>query len=176
MNPSPHTCFSAVDAPFEDQHLTISCSWEEDVIVVSLAGGLVGRTSGDLFDALTRLVKCGARKLILDVSRVRVANRAGLRSFIVTAKMLQSNGGQMRIVGARAGVLDALEGLSLGHLIHLDETRTKAEVALARLGGIDTGASSSETISGYESTKAVQRFSHVDVLRSSPTWERDNVA
>lgn len=126
MNIETNLDFEASVQPFEDQHLAISFFKVRDIFVVELSGGIVGRTAGDLLDALTHLVDWGCKKLILDVSNVRVVNRAGLRGVVVAAKMLQTSVGEMRICGAHGDVQRAFSDLYLRHLIHLDPDRNAA--------------------------------------------------
>lgn len=175
MTTSKQTPHDAFDAFLEDQHLAISFSEEDGVFVVTLVGGLVASTSGAMVDALTQLVAWGAKKMLLDLSRVRIMTRAGLRGITVPAKMLQFSGGQMRIFGATDHVRDILENLSMPHLIHLHHTRAEAEAALAQLRVAPSRAHISSAQKGPVAHIVLQSLKPA-LGASIPVQERDDAA
>ncbi len=131
MNNRPTDCREASQAD-ADHKLEISFSSDGNILVVALAGSIVSKTAGALLDTLADLVVNGNRKLILDVSEVKTTSRAGLRGIVVTARLLQVGGGQMRICGAAGDTLAALHNLSLPHLIHIDRSRAEARCRLSQ--------------------------------------------
>ncbi len=113
------------------QELAMRYFKSDGIVVAELSGDIVGGTSGELLDALVELVACGSKGLILDVSAVREISRAGLRGIVVAGKLLQVAGGQMRICGASGQVHRALYGLSLKHLIQIENDLGNAKASLA---------------------------------------------
>lgn len=130
MNTMPRDIHAAAQ-PGADHELEIGISSDGDVLVVALAGSIVGKTAGDLLDRLVDLVVSGNRKLILDVSETQAMSRAGVRGIVVTSRMLEVKGGRMRICGAVGDTLAALRDHSLQHLIHIDKSRAEARRRLA---------------------------------------------
>jgi anti-anti-sigma factor len=96
------------------------------ITFVYLNGEIKSTTSGEVMDALAGLVKGGSNKLLLNIKDVAFISSAGLRSILVTAKLLQSSDGQMRICGANGSVKKVLETSGFTSLVNLYSDESEA--------------------------------------------------
>ncbi len=96
--------------------MLVSARTHYDMQILDISGDVDRHSAGRLYDALVAEIMRG-RKIIVDVSRVRLVTHAGARGFIVAAKLLRLKGGQMRICGASALVRDQLQGFGFDHLV-----------------------------------------------------------
>ena len=81
--------------------MQVSTTSYRGIEVVSIAGVIDSRATGPLCDTLVESVRAGDGMLIVDLSAVHLATRAGVRCFVVAAKLCESAGGAMRICGAQ---------------------------------------------------------------------------
>ena len=99
------------------------------ITFVYLDGEIKSTTSGEVMDALAGLVKGGSNKLLLNIKDVAFISSAGLRSILVTAKLLQNSDGQMRICGANRSVKKVLETSGFTSLVNLYSDESEALAA-----------------------------------------------
>src|SRR5262245_54192120 len=101
----------------------------QDVLVVDLAGRLESRTAGPASTELTKIAQGNDRKVLLNVERLEYVSSAGLRAILVAAKLLQVNGGSIRICGANATVKRVMEVSGFHSLLHLHDSEKQALAA-----------------------------------------------
>lgn len=99
------------------------------ITFVYLNGEIKSTTSGEVMDTLVGLVKGGSNKLLLNIKGVAFISSAGLRSILVTAKLLQNSDGQMRICGANGSVKNVLETSGFTSLVNLYSDESEALAA-----------------------------------------------
>lgn len=117
--------------------MKISRTAIDDFLIVEIEGILDGNAAGPLSDTLVDAVSDGWKKLIVNLACVPHATHAGVRGLIVTAKLLKSGRGEMRICGANAATEALLRGLGFHHLLKCDPT---VEVSmLAMFASVDHG-------------------------------------
>jgi anti-sigma B factor antagonist len=88
---------------------------DPDIDVVELIGTLrIGSTLSWIETDLRRLISEGSRKLIIDVSRLRYADSAGIGLFITVNGAMEQAGGGMRISGANGEVAKSF------NIVHID--------------------------------------------------------
>lgn len=142
--PAPRDRGTAGDEP----RLDVFLAHADDVLVATIHGDLVGRTTGILKEALREPISDGTRKLIVELSAVRTVTRAGLGGLIVASKLMQVDGGSLRICGADREAAKLLSGLHLDHLIRLDGSHQDSLNALSEVGSrfdpVDTALSMAE--------------------------------
>jgi len=112
--------------------MQVSTTSYRGIEVVSIAGVIDSRATGPLCDTLVESVRAGDGMLIVDLSAVHLATRAGVRCFVVAAKLCESAGGAMRICGAHKPIGIVLRNLGFNHLIKQDRTMAESIGALVR--------------------------------------------
>jgi anti-sigma B factor antagonist len=94
---------------------------EPDIDVVELIGNLNhGHTLGTIEIAIRRLIREGARKLIIDVSQLRFADSAGIGMFISMNGEMEQAGGRMRIAGATCMLAKSFVMVHMDRVIRMD--------------------------------------------------------
>lgn len=114
--------------------LLVTCVIEGGVWIASLKGDLDNHTTGIIFGALTGAPRRSCSAMLVDMTDIRTVTRAGLRSLVVAAKLVQVSGGRMRIVVTNAEIERHIRGLSLNHLMVVDRSYGAAWRALAKSG------------------------------------------
>lgn len=99
------------------------------VTTLALAGRLDGISSPALETKIDGLVAAGARRLIIDGTRLAYVSSAGLRVFLSTAKKLRTAGGSVAFAALQPSVYEVFE-LS-GFTVFL-ETHPTLSAAVAR--------------------------------------------
>src|SRR5215468_10852098 len=94
----------------------------KDVLVVDMIGRLESRTAGPVSTELTRIVQGGDRKVLLNVDKLEYVSSAGLRAILVAAKLVQVNGGAIKICRANPTVARVMEVSGFSSLLQLFET------------------------------------------------------
>ena len=83
---------------------------DQDTVVVTLRGRLLlGTGCADLETLILRLVGRGAKILVFDLTEVSHMDSTGMGRFIEAYRLLQSIGGQMRMVAGTGGVRDMFQ-------------------------------------------------------------------
>jgi anti-sigma B factor antagonist len=68
-----------------------------DVVILSFSGRILDEeANAEITRKMTSLITDGARKVIVDLGRVRLINSRGLSTLISVVKAMQSNGGDVR--------------------------------------------------------------------------------
>ncbi|MEM6467622.1 MAG: STAS domain-containing protein [Pseudomonadota bacterium] len=87
---------------------------------VKLYGRLDSQSAGPIYDTLVGLGSLGPGKVIVNMSSVTVATRAGCKGLIVAAKMLHARTGQkLSIYGASGQVGTVLDQSGYEHLMEV---------------------------------------------------------
>ncbi len=91
---------------------------EPDITVMDLTGRLTSRglTLREVERAIEERIEQGARKLVLDLSKVDFVDSSGVGMLVVVARAIEQAGGRMVIAGA-AGTLKRILGT-----VHLERT------------------------------------------------------
>jgi anti-sigma B factor antagonist len=91
---------------------------EPDITVMDLTGRLTsqGLTLGEVERAIKQRIEQGARKLVLDLSKVDFVDSSGVGKLVVVVSAMEQAGGRIVIAGA-AGTLKRILGT-----IHLERT------------------------------------------------------
>ncbi len=79
------------------------------VTIVGFEGKLDTNTSPDAEVHLKKTLDDGAKKILVDFSRLDFVSSAGLRVLLSTAKRLESSGGALRICGLNETVSEIFE-------------------------------------------------------------------
>lgn len=105
--------------------MEIATRTENDVTLVTLAGSLDSNTSPRAQAALDGILAGGARKVVLDLSRVDYISSAGLRVMLATAKRL-SAGGALRLFGLNETVREVFDISGFSTFLAVFATETDA--------------------------------------------------
>jgi anti-sigma B factor antagonist len=99
--------------------------------LLALNGRLVlGRESQQFEKQVEELAKAGKLKLILDLSQVPYVDSAGLGALVGCNSKVKNAGGEMRLVGVEARVLQLLKLAFLDSIFAIDLTVADASKAL----------------------------------------------
>jgi anti-sigma B factor antagonist len=80
---------------------------DPDIIVVELAGRLtLGRASGQIETSVQKILGEGARKVVLDLSKVDYIDSTGIGKIAYVFGKITQCGAQARVAGARGLVMD----------------------------------------------------------------------
>lgn len=99
--------------------------------IIAVSGVIDSTGAGRLLDALVEGTLNGGHKLIVDLSDVTTLTRAGVRGFVVAAKLSITAGGTMRICGAAPSVEKVLRGLGYSYLLRFDRSVDASIAALS---------------------------------------------
>ena len=89
--------------------MNISSREVGDAIVVMVEGNLDTNTSPDAQNYLDQLVNSGTQKILISFESTNYVSSAGLRVVLATAKLLNKNGGDLRLCNLSATVHDVFE-------------------------------------------------------------------
>ena len=101
-----------------------------DVLIADMVGRLDSRTAGPASTELNKLAQ-GNVKLVLNMHGLEYISSAGLRAILVAAKLVQVNGGAMKICEANATVKRVMEVSGMSSLLRLYDTEKDAIAAFA---------------------------------------------
>jgi anti-anti-sigma factor len=68
---------------------------KDGLTIVEIAGRMDAVTTGEIESCLIELVERGETKLLFNLGALEYVSSAGLRTFLVTAKRLKAQGGEM---------------------------------------------------------------------------------
>ncbi len=101
---------------------------EGDVLVVLVDGGLDSTTSGELDEAVGRLIDTGLGKVVLDCEKLDFISSRGLTSLLLLHKRASKMGGDVKLANVHHFVADVLRTMHLDKVFSL-----YPDVAQARL-------------------------------------------
>lgn len=88
--------------------MKISDSKKEDVVIISLAGKVMGGPDADIFHTkVHEFIESGARKIVIDLAKVEWMSSVGLGMLISALTALKNNEGELRL----ANITDNIESL-----------------------------------------------------------------
>ena len=94
---------------------------EPDFTVVELTGHLnLGNELMSLETAVKRLIQEGARKLVIDVTRLDYIDSAGIGMLVGCNGQMDRAGGKMRVAGAQGAVAKAFGIVHMDRITSLD--------------------------------------------------------
>ena len=94
---------------------------EPDLTVVELTGHLnLGNELMSLEAAVKRVIDEGARKLVIDVTKLDYIDSAGIGMLVACNGQMDRAGGKMRVAGAQGTVARAFEIVHMDRITSLD--------------------------------------------------------
>ena len=111
---------------------------EPDVTVVELSGHLnLGNELMSVENAIKRLIEEGARKLVIDVTKLEYIDSAGIGMLVACNGLMDRAGGKMRVAGAQGTVAKSFEVVHMDRITSLD---ADADAACRNLSAGSAGA------------------------------------
>jgi anti-sigma B factor antagonist len=111
---------------------------EPDVTVVELTGHLnLGNELMSLEVAVKRVIQEGARKLVIDVTKLEYIDSAGIGMLVACNGQMDRAGGKMRVAGASGTVSKAFDVVHMDRIMSLD---ADVDTALGNLTAGTAGA------------------------------------
>ena len=92
---------------------------DKDVLILSADGGLNSQNAEEFVDELQTLVDAGARKLILDCTRLSYISSYGIGILIRLHKKLAKVGGEVKIAALDSPVVKVLRFLHLDQVFEI---------------------------------------------------------
>jgi anti-sigma B factor antagonist len=100
---------------------------DEDVLILNADGGLDSSNVEDFVSELSRLVEAGARKLVVDCSRLGFVSSYGIAVLVRLHKKLAERGGHVKLAALDSRLARFLEIAGLARVFELypnaDEAR-----------------------------------------------------
>lgn len=94
---------------------------EPDLTVVELSGHLnLGNELMTVENAVKRLIDEGARKLVIDVTKLEYIDSAGIGMLVACNGQMDRAGGKMRVAGAQGTVAKSFEVVHMDRITSLD--------------------------------------------------------
>src|SRR5436190_17877743 len=95
---------------------------EPDIHVVELIGSLrIGHSLSFIETDMRRLIREGARKIIIDVSQLEYTDSAGIGIFIGVNGAMEQAGGLVRIAGAHGMVAKSFTVVHIDRVMLMDD-------------------------------------------------------
>jgi len=111
---------------------------EPDLTVVELSGHLnLGNELMSVETAVKRLIDEGARKLVIDVTRLEYIDSAGIGMLVACNGQMDRAGGKMRVAGAQGTVAKSFEVVHMDRITSLDPD---VDAALRNISADGAGA------------------------------------
>jgi anti-sigma B factor antagonist len=92
---------------------------DDDVLILSADGGIDSPAAEELVADLAKLVAAGARKLIVDCSRIDYISSYGIAVLIRLHRKLAERGGDVKLAAVDSRVVRLIELLGLDRVLHL---------------------------------------------------------
>lgn len=104
--------------------MDLSFNGNKDTRIFAVCGVVDSASAGQLLDAIVAAcLQASGKTLIVDLGGVAHMTRAGLRGFVVAAKLAKCRGGALHIRGARASVAGVLNDLGYNHLFRFEQEK-----------------------------------------------------
>jgi anti-anti-sigma factor len=98
----------------------------QNVLVVTVAGRVDTLTAPELEKDLLETIKGGERRILLDLKALQYVSSAGLRSLLILAKKLKTEGGEFFITGLQGPVDEVFKISGFYSLFKIFESTEKA--------------------------------------------------
>ena len=109
---------------------------EPGITVMEISGRLnLGNTLISVEDAIRKLIKDGARKLVLDLKDLTYIDSSGIGLIVMCSGEMGQAGGHMRVAGAKGVVARAFDVVRLSLVVPQDADLETARTALSASGG-----------------------------------------
>ena len=102
-----------------------------DVLVIDIDGRLDSRTAGDIADRMVAIATGPDKHVLLNIGKLEYLSSAGLRIILQTAKLLQSNRGELKICSANEAVRNILATAGFDSLLKVHDTEKDAFAAFS---------------------------------------------
>ncbi|MEE8481664.1 MAG: STAS domain-containing protein, partial [Desulfobacterales bacterium] len=89
--------------------MDINISEKQDTFIMSVRGRLDAITAPELEKTISKYADSDKSKIILDFNELEYISSAGLRVVLVTAKMMKTKQGELRVSGLKGTVKDVFE-------------------------------------------------------------------
>lgn len=96
------------------------------VTLIEVTGRVDGLSAEELRQALAEEIQRGAKRVVLDLSRVSYMSSAGLRELVAAYRRLQEQGGDLRLAQPSSRVQDVLEMSGLDTIFQIFSTQSDA--------------------------------------------------
>jgi len=104
---------------------------EANATIVTLTGRLDAVTTPDYEQRARQLIEGGAKCFVMDFAQLDYISSAGLRGLLLTAKLLQANGGQLRFANVGGNVRSVFEMSGFVSMFPIDDSVATALGAIA---------------------------------------------
>lgn len=95
---------------------------EPDITIFGISGRLsLGNSLITVENSIRRLVEEGARKIVVDLSRLTAIDSSGIGLLVTCSGQMEQNGGRVRIAGAQGAVAKSLRMVHVDRIAALDE-------------------------------------------------------
>lgn len=101
----------------------------DNTLVVDIAGSLDTQTAGAAMDALQVYLDGKPDNFLINLSGLDFVSSSGLRVILRAAKQVRTNGGNMKVCGARGMVKEVLEISGFDRLLALHDEEAQALAA-----------------------------------------------
>jgi anti-sigma B factor antagonist len=109
---------------------------DNGITVVEISGRLnLGNSLLEIESGLRRLIETGARRLIVDLSKVNYIDSSGIGMLVGCAGQLEQSSGRMRIVGSSGTVAKAFDIVHMERITPLDRTLQEAIAGFSQSAG-----------------------------------------
>jgi 5-formyltetrahydrofolate cyclo-ligase len=115
----------------------------KDVLVLAVDGGLDAHTSRQFTERVQAVADTGVKKIIVDCSKLSYLSSTGIAALLLLHKRMTARGSNVKIAGARSGIIDVLRLTRLDGVLEL-----YPDVERAALGfkPEDAGADAAQTL------------------------------
>lgn len=103
-----------------------------DILVVDMVGKLDTSTSGDASDRMVAIAQGDDKQVVLNLDQLTYASSAGLRVILLTSKLLQGRGGELKICNANGSVQNVLEISGFNSLLKTYASEKEAVTAFSK--------------------------------------------
>lgn len=106
--------------------MAVQISMNGEVGIVRISGKLDTQSFPEAQSHLTRLVEEGTRKILVDLEGLVYISSAGLRVLLSTAKLLEKDGGELRICSLNDFVQEVFEISGFSTIFQVFGSETEA--------------------------------------------------
>ena len=107
---------------------------DKDILILSADGGLNSKNADQFVEELQTLVEAGARKLIVDCTRLSYISSYGVGILIRLHKKLAESGGEVKIASVDSPIIKVLRLLRLESMFEVYANVREAREAFADEG------------------------------------------
>lgn len=94
--------------------------------IVNISGRIDSFSADDLKEAFNGIVKKKSRQILLLLTKLKYIDSSGIGSFMTFAKLIQANGGTVKLAEAPPQIQQVFELLSLDQVLDIYPTRQEA--------------------------------------------------